>query len=96
MWKNFFGTIGARSSLSASGDALARLVRAAVLEELAHRRHVENDDLVAVDVADAVVVERDELHAAASALSPRGAQEQDPDEPAERPDDEPVAAEPGA
>ena len=68
MWKNFFGTIGARSSRLCERDALAGLVRAAPLEELAHRRDVEDDDLVAVEDADAPVVsERDELHAGASA-----------------------------
>ena len=39
------------------------LVRAAELEVLAHRVHVELDDLVAVDAADLAAVVRDELHA---------------------------------
>ena len=45
-------------------DALAGLVRAAALEPLAHRRHVEHDDLLAVDPADPTLVEGDELHRA--------------------------------
>ena len=49
-------------------DPLAGLVRAAPLEQLAHRRDVEHRDLVAVEDADSLVVaERDELHAGASA-----------------------------
>ena len=63
MWKNFFGTIGARSRASASGARSRRVVGAAALEVLAHRRHVEADDLVAVDAPDLAVVVRDELHA---------------------------------
>ena len=43
---------------------LARVVGAAALEVLAHRRHVEAHDLVAVDPADLAVVVRDELHRA--------------------------------
>ena len=62
VWKNFFGTIGARSRTSVSGDALAGLVRAAPLEPLAHRRHVEADDLLAMDAADLAVVVGDEPH----------------------------------
>ncbi len=62
VWKNFFGTIGARSFASASVRPLAGLVGAAALEPLAHRRHVEPDDLLPVDVADLAVVVRDELH----------------------------------
>ena len=41
---------------------LARVVGAAALEVLAHRRHVEPHDLVAVDPPDLAVVVRDELH----------------------------------
>ena len=63
VWKNFFGTIGARSRASASGDALAVVVGAAALEVLAHRRDVEADDLVAVDPPDLAVVVGDQLHA---------------------------------
>ncbi len=49
-------------------DAFAGLVRPAALEVLAHRRNVEDRDLVAVEYADAPLFsERDELHAAASA-----------------------------
>ena len=49
-------------------DALTRLVRAATLEVLAHRRHVENRDLLAVEKPDATlpVADRDELHASTS------------------------------
>ena len=44
-------------------DALAGLVRAAVLEELAHRRRVEDDDLLPIEVSDLLAVaEGDELH----------------------------------
>jgi hypothetical protein len=42
---------------------LTRLVRAAALEPLPHRRHVEHDDLLAVEPADAPLVEGDEPHA---------------------------------
>ena len=49
-------------------DALAGLVRAAVLEELAHRGRVEDDDLLPIEVSDLLAVaEGDELHAGASA-----------------------------
>src|SRR4029079_19391350 len=64
VWKNFFGTIGARRVAAARGEkllgegggaelrvrerrALVGVVRAAVLEVPAHRRHVEPDDLLA-------------------------------------------------
>jgi hypothetical protein len=40
--------------------ALAGLGGAAALEPLAHRRHVEDDDLVALDAADPALVERHE------------------------------------
>ena len=70
MWKNFFGTIGARRRVSSSSDALAGLVRPAALEVLAHRRDVEHGDLVAVEDADApVLAERDELHSRPLAFS---------------------------
>ena len=49
VWKNFFGTIGARSFAVASVGALGRVLGAAALEVLAHARNVEPDDLVAVD-----------------------------------------------
>ena len=42
---------------------LAGLLGAAALEPLAHRRHVEPDDRLAVEVADSAVVVGDELHA---------------------------------
>ena len=57
VWKNFFGTIGGRSRAPSSGNALAGLVRAAALEVLPHRRHVEDGDLVALDASDAPLVE---------------------------------------
>ena len=64
VWKNFFGTIGARSRVSASAHALAGLVGAAALEVLAHRRHVEDGDLLAVEHADPALAlaERHQLH----------------------------------
>ena len=63
VWKNFFGTIGARELRLRQRRPLAGLVGAAALEPLAHRRHVEPDDLLAVEVADPAVVVGDELHA---------------------------------
>ena len=62
VWKNFFGTIGASSFASASGVRSSVSSRAAALEVVAHRRHVEPHDLVAVDTADLPAVVRDELH----------------------------------
>ena len=44
--------------------ALGRVVRAAALEVLAHRRDVEAHDLVAVDAPDLAVVVGDQLHRA--------------------------------
>ena len=58
MWKNFFGTIGARSRVSSSGDPLARLVGAAALEHSRIVGDVEDGDLVAVEEADAVARRR--------------------------------------
>ena len=46
------GRIGARRCASASATRSRRLVGAATLEVLAHRRYGEHDDLVAVDAAD--------------------------------------------
>ena len=67
MWKNFFGTIGGRSRRALERHALAGLGGAAALEELPHRRHVEDDDLVALDAADPALVERHEAsHATTS------------------------------
>ena len=63
MWKNFFGTIGARSVDVGERRALGGVVGAAALEVLAHRRHVEANDLLAVDAPDLAVVVGDELHA---------------------------------
>ena len=63
VWKNFFGTIGARRRTSASGESLAGLADlAAALEPLARRAAVELDHHVVVDPADPAVVERDQLH----------------------------------
>ena len=68
MWKNFFGTIGARSLVSSSAIRSPRVVRAALLEQATHRGDVEHGDLVAVeDAHEPVVAEGDELHVAASA-----------------------------
>ena len=73
MWKNFFGTIGGRSRAPSSGDPLAGLVRAAALEVLAHRRHVEDGDLLAVDASDAPFVEGHEpSHASTSSTALSG------------------------
>ena len=67
MWKNFFGTIGGREARASERHPLARLGGAAALEVLAHRRHVEHGDLVAVDAADAALVESHEpSHASTS------------------------------
>ena len=63
VWKNFFGMIGASQLRLGERRAHVALVRAAELEVLAHRVHVELDDLVAVDPADLAAVVRDELHA---------------------------------
>ena len=63
VWKNFFGTIGARELRLRERRALVGVVGAAALEVLAHRRHVEADDLLAVDAPDLAVVVGDELHA---------------------------------
>jgi hypothetical protein len=41
----------------------ARRVRAAPLEPVAHRRHLQSGDLLAVEIADLAVVVGDELHA---------------------------------
>ena len=60
VWKNFFGTIGGRSRTPSSGTRSPGLGGAAALEPLAHRRHVEDDDLVAFDAADTSLVERHE------------------------------------
>ena len=60
VWKNFFGTIGGRSRAPAERHPLAGLGGAAALEPLAHRRHVEHDDLVALDATHASLVERHE------------------------------------
>ena len=66
MWKNFFGTIGGSSRASASEHPAAALVGPAALEVLAHRRNVEQRDLVADDMADGDaglgVLERHKLH----------------------------------
>ena len=62
MWKNFFGTIGARSLTSPSACSRPVVARAAALEVLAHRRHVELGDRAVAEPADLPVVERDELH----------------------------------
>ena len=62
VWKNFFGTIGASSFASASGVRSSASFGAAALEPLAHRRHVEADDLLAVDAPDLAAVVGDELH----------------------------------
>ena len=63
VWKNFFGTIGARRFTASSGVRSGGVVGAAALEVLAHRRHVEAHDLLALDAAHLAVVVREELHA---------------------------------
>ncbi len=72
MWKNFFGTIGARSRAAASVAALARLGGAAAGEVAAHVGHVEADDLVALDPPDLAAVVADELHPATPQTLHRG------------------------
>ena len=65
VWKNFFGMIGGRRYVSSSGIRSSVSSAPAVLEELAHGRDVEDDDLVPVEEPDPVVrPEADELHAA--------------------------------
>ena len=66
VWKNFFGTIGARSRVLGERHTLARLVGTAALEPLAHRRDVEHGDLLALEHADPSrsLSERHQLHAA--------------------------------
>ena len=65
VWKNFFGTIGARSLTSASASrspSRARRPDTAALEELPGRPAVQLDDHVAVDVPDPSLVEGHQLH----------------------------------
>ena len=69
VWKNFFGTIGARSRTSASG------ARSAVSSAPPRSKYsrivgdVEAHDLLAVDAPDLAVVVGDELHAHPADLS---------------------------
>ena len=64
VWKNFFGTIGARSrDILERQLASGRPRHLAALEVLAHRGHVELDDPIVAQLADEPVVEGDELHA---------------------------------
>src|ERR1700712_3820831 len=70
VWKNFFGRMGARSRTSASRSRsparggpqpLPRLAAlAAALEVRPGRRHVELDDVLALEPRDAALVEGDE------------------------------------
>ena len=60
-------TFGEAQARVGERDALTRLVRAAALEVLAHRRDVEDGDLIASEHPDSAVAlaESDELHACA-------------------------------
>ena len=64
VWKNFFGTIGARSRTSSSACS-APVARASAprLEVGPHRRRVQLDHAVVAQLADQAVVEGDQLHA---------------------------------
>src|SRR5712691_6074060 len=59
VWKNFFGTIGARSRAPARG---VRSPVSSAPPRSKYSRGVEANDLLAVDAADLAVVVRDQLH----------------------------------
>ena len=73
VWKNFFGTIGARSRTEASGRPVPGLADGpAALEVLPGRAAVQLDHRVAVDPPGPALVERHQFHMTKSTISGPG------------------------